>query len=366
MKRLIIIGLTLALGGFSAGAQATSDSSAVAARPQGGVIAMTGSFLRPMQKRDSVLIGDQLLYGVLLKDVTENTGFMLPDLSKGLRDSVDVLSPWLIDTVKTHKVGKKHKVYDIECKTVVTSFEEGRYDLPPLAVVRFLADGQCDTLLFDGQELDVRTMPVDTATFKPHDIRGQIRYPITVQEVIPWVGGIWAVAAVVILVWALLSMRRRKEEGEREQLDPPHIVALRKLEKYRGNKYWAPDKQKLFYSGVTDALREYISRRYGVGAMEMTTAEIFAALHDTDVPKYLYTDMKGLFERSDFVKFAKLTVSDEDNAKVLPAAVRFVTSTFQSDVDEEAAETAAPEEAPAEAPRQEEKEEADYSRFMPK
>ena len=42
-----------------------------------------------------------------------------------------------------------------------------------------------------------------------------------------------------------------------------------------------------------------------------------------------------LFERADFVKFAKFTASDEDNAAVLPMAVKFVTSTYQADVERE-------------------------------
>ena len=69
--------------------------------------------------------------------------------------------------------------------------------------------------------------------------------------------------------------------------------------------------------------------------MEMTTAEIFRDLSSSDVPKDLYDSMKELFELSDFVKFAKMTVSDDDNAKVLPAAVRFVTETYQSDVEQD-------------------------------
>ena len=86
---------------------------------------------------------------------------------------------------------------------------------------------------------------------------------------------------------------------------------------------------------VTDALREYIVARYGVGAMDMTTAEIFEGLKETDVPEDLYQEMKDLFERADFVKFAKFTASDEENAQVLPQAVRFVTTTYQTQLEEE-------------------------------
>ena len=66
----------------------------------------------------------------------------------------------------------------------------------------------------------------------------------------------------------------------------------------------------------------------------MTTAEIFADMKETDVPADLLNELKELFERADFVKFAKFVASDEDNASSLPVAVRFVTSTYQSDVED--------------------------------
>ena len=110
---------------------------------------------------------------------------------------------------------------------------------------------------------------------------------------------------------------------------------------------------------MTDALREYIVARYGVGAMEMTTAEIFADLRKTDVPADLYEEMKDLFERADFVKFAKYVATPEDNATVLPQAVRFVTATYQTEVEEETAEATAEEPAAAPAAPREEKDE-DY------
>ena len=86
---------------------------------------------------------------------------------------------------------------------------------------------------------------------------------------------------------------------------------------------------------MTDALREYIAARYGVGALEMTTAEIFEGLKDTDMPADLKEELRTLFERADFVKFAKFIATDEENATVLPQAVRFVTTTYQTEIEEE-------------------------------
>jgi len=70
----------------------------------------------------------------------------------------------------------------------------------------------------------------------------------------------------------------------------------------------------------------------------MTTAEIFRDMAGTDVPKDLYDEMKALFERADFVKFAKYVVPAEENASVLPQAVRFVTTTYQTEIEEEASQ----------------------------
>jgi hypothetical protein len=82
-------------------------------------------------------------------------------------------------------------------------------------------------------------------------------------------------------------------------------------------------------------LREYIAARYDIGAMEMTTAEIFKDMKGEDVPQDLMDELKELFELADFVKFAKFTASDDDNAKALPTAVRFVTSTYQAEIEED-------------------------------
>lgn len=327
MKRLLTIMASLALF--------------VAMTTPDGFLRMEGSFLRQLQERDSVLIGDQVLYGVSLENVEEGTAFMLPDLSKGIMDSVEVVREWTADTVRTVK-GRRgaRNIYDIRMSATLTSFEEGNYLLPPISMLRTLPDGTADTLVFDPQLLEVRTFDIDTTSYVPHDIRGQVRYPITLAEVLPYVALVWILAVISIAVGCLVIMRRRREDGPVAVREAPHIVALRSLDRYRGNKYWAPEKQKIFYSGVTDAIRVYISERYGVGAKEMTTAEIFAALKDTDVPAGLYEDMKSLFESSDFVKFAKLTLPDEDNAKVLPLAVRFVTETYQSVVDSESASAA--------------------------
>ena len=271
----------------------------------------------------------------LKKQIEEGTRFGFPQFKDTLMTNIRIVENWRMDTLKVKKQKKGQPgLMDLRGGITITSFDEGIYYLPPLAVQRMTKDGVVDTLVFDPQKLEIKTMPVDTATFQPHDIKGQIRYPLTFKEMVPWLAGFWVLAVIVILTVCLIMMHRRKADPEYVRKDPAHIVALRELDKYRGNKMWVPEKQKAFYTGVTDALREYIAERYGIGAMEMTTSEIFDDMKKTDAPAELVAEVKELFERADFVKFAKFTASDEDNAKALPVAVRFVTQTYQIEVEE--------------------------------
>ena len=327
----------------------------------GRVILKETSFIQPLTPRDSILVADRLLYGFELDNVPDSTVLAFPPIGNPYMQDVVALPVWQVDTVKVQKIRANNtRLLNIRAAIAIQPFEEGTYELPPLFVQRIHTDGTVDTIQFKRQTIEVYTIPVDTATFVPHDLRGQIKYPLTLVEVMPWLMGFFGLALLVIGLVAWLVSRRKDAEGPAFQ-EPAHITALRKLDKYRGDKFWVPEKQKQFYSGVTDALREYIVARYGVGAMEMTTAEIFEGLRGTDIPVDLYEEMKDLFERADFVKFAKYIATPEDNATVLPQAVRFVTSTYQTEVEAEATEGAKEEEEPKPAPHVEKDED-----YMPR
>ena len=293
------------------------------------------AYLKQLQPRDSILIADQIEYGFQLDSLAEGTAIALPDFANASNDTLTLVRSWQLDTTATLRVrqpgGKgRAQLYNVRGSIVLAPFEEGTYHLPPIPVLR-----GTDTLVFEGLDMEVKTMPVDTATFQLHDIKDQMRYPITFRETLPWIGAVLLLAALtVLLVWWL--RRRRSEAAGTQKKDPAYIVALRELDKWRGDKFWAPDKQKAYYSGITDALKTYIEDRFGVDAPEMTTAELFDALKQAeDLPADLREELRGVFECADFVKFAKHTASDEDNARALPTAVRFVTSTYQTVLEEE-------------------------------
>ena len=289
------------------------------------------AFLEPLQKRDSVLIADQFRYGIVLENVPEGTPLALPEMKPEKDSPLEVLGEWQLDSTRISKKKEVPARYNIKASLILTAFDGGIYELPDIPV---LMDG--DTLVFHAPEepLEVKELPIDMETFQAHDIKPQVKFPYTFKEIFPWVVAALGFIGLVLILYRLIQ-NRRKRAREEEKAEPAHIRALRKLDKYRSDKFWKPENQKTFYSGVTDALREYIVSRYGVAAMEMTTAEIFDGLRGSDIPEDLYAQMKDLFERADFVKFAKFTATDEENATVLPRAVNFVTTTYQVQLEEE-------------------------------
>ena len=243
------------------------------------------AFVEQVQKRDSILIADQIRYGVVLENVTEGTPLALPQFKMEDEENspLVIVKEWQLDSTRVSKKKETPARYDIKAYLTLASFMGGTVELPDIPV---LLDQ--DTLVFKAAEpLEIKELPVDMESFQPNDIKPQIKFPYTFKEVFPWVaGGLLIAGAIAALVYWLVK-RRKKIEEEALNAEPAHIRALRKLDSFRGDKFWKPEHQKAFYSGVTDTLREYMAARYGVDAMESTTAEIFEDLKKTDLSKEL-------------------------------------------------------------------------------
>ena len=280
--------------------------------------------------RDSILVGEQVVWNTVFAMPEHRELHFAPyaDVVKGENAPVDVIHDYKLDTLSV-----KNGIREIRARILLTSFDSGYYKLP--LMVALTPEG--DTIYLDSPFLDVTNIQIDTAKFVMHDIKGQMRYPITLAEVLPWIGGALALALLVWLLARYIKARREKGGlfGKQVPDDPPHIVALRELEKIRGEKLWQSGKEKQFYTGVTDTLREYIEARYGVSAMEQTSAEIMQSLSDKSVEEKAYRELGELFNVADLVKFAKYVPATNENEEAIPVAVRFVNSTFMQEMEED-------------------------------
>ncbi len=286
--------------------------------------------------KDSILIGDQVLWTTRFElqegdslDIHPYAGALQRDTNQA---RIEIVSDFKLDTLSIRK-----GIKELEAKILLTSFDSGYYKLPlPLFIVNPQSE---DTyaLVFDTPTLSVNTIQVDTAGFQMMDIKGQIKYPVTFKEVIPWVllGILVAVAILLVVRYIMLKRQNKDFFGRSIVQDPPHIVALRELDKLHSQKLWQNGKEKQFYTGVTDTLREYIEGRYNISAMEKTSSEIMESLSDKEIENGVYTQLDELFKIADLVKFAKYSPSTGENEETIPRAVRFVNSTFVQELEEQ-------------------------------
>ncbi|MBR3030556.1 MAG: hypothetical protein IKH93_05350 [Bacteroidales bacterium] len=281
--------------------------------------------------RDSILIGDQVEL-ILDLQMNEGEGFLIAAQSEQLVPGVETIKGMTVDTLSV----KKGKI-DIQAHLTITSFDSGSYVLPPMLALIQNSRGEIDSLLYKGPELYVNTIPIDTATYEIKDIKGQIGYPVTFKEILPWLLLALLIAALVYLIIRLVNARRNNLTlfGKPVQKDPAHIVALRDLEKIRKQKLWQNNKQKQFYTAVTDTLRYYISERFGIVTMERPSGEMLEDLKKQDIEENTFDKIEKLFGRADLVKFAKYEASAEENEETIPDAVQFVNSTYVSQLEEE-------------------------------
>ena len=318
-------------------------AAVLSARAQGPGQTVKSSSL----SRDSILIGDQIVWSTLISLPENEEIAVLPyapvlqqsrDIYRQGPDSlyddpskVEVIEDFVLDTVAV-----KNGIKELDVRAVLTSFDSGSFKLPRPVILR-IAGGEPDTLDFATPVLSVNTIQIDTAAFEPFDIKGQIPYPVKFGEVFPWILLAIGILALIYVVYRYIKYRRENKDffGKPVVKDPPHIVALRELDKLRNQKLWQNGKEKQFYTGITDTLREYIEKRFGVSAMEKTSSEIMESLAAEKIEAKPYGELDELFKLADLVKFAKYIPSAAENEDAIPRAVRFVNSTFMQELEEE-------------------------------
>ena len=145
--------------------------------------------------------------------------------------------------------------------------------------------------------------------------------------------GLIVFALLVWLVAWLIAryMRKRKATPRPAPKIPPHVVANKALVELGHRKLWQKGKFKAYYTALTSILRTYISGRWDIGALEMTTDEIIIALRDIEMPSASRTDLITILRTADMVKFAKAEPEAEENEENLSRAIYFVENTKLED-----------------------------------
>ncbi|MCM1110400.1 MAG: hypothetical protein NC336_04280 [Clostridium sp.] len=212
----------------------------------------------------------------------------------------------------------------------IQSFDSGLYTIPPLKVLI----GQ-DTVLSNHTVLKVVPANVDSLQGRIHDYAGVEEpsrhfldfIPGSVYNYLFWI--LCALAVIGLGIWAWLYWKRNlgKAAVETVRQVPPYDEAIGALRELREEKLCEKGHEREFYTRLTDILRNYLYRRFGISAMEMTSTEILRALSENSETRLTRKQMQEILSMADFVKFAKLRPLPDDNVRTWNQSVEFVEST---------------------------------------
>ena len=323
--------------------------------------------------KDSVEVGDQVEY-ILDIEKDRATEIGIPDFDgnptpeqvisrqKALKqistfteydeDRLELIEDYPIDTLKVEgrrlHLRKRYRLAvmetgDMHLRPAILYFEKNR-ELPDtiwnadtltLCVARYQ---DLDTLSF------LVADPMSQQGFKVDSLLAakQLRTEgITTQKDLPFklleirdylIYGAVALILLALVVWFVASllyryMRRRESEVRVMPKLPAHVVANKALVELNNRKLWQNGKFKQYYTALTTIIRVYISDRWGVGALELTTDEIIDALKDIDMPRDSRMSLVAMLRTADMVKFAKAEPEAEQNEENFTRAYYFVENT---------------------------------------
>jgi len=115
--------------------------------------------------------------------------------------------------------------------------------------------------------------------------------------------------------------------GSRIPLRPPEDIAREALDELAASGLAASGEVKAFYIRLSDILRRYIEGRFGIPAMDRTTAELLPEIRRHPELGRMAPEVRAFLDDCDLVKFAKYVPVAEDLSADLARARRVVDET---------------------------------------
>lgn len=209
----------------------------------------------------------------------------------------------------------------------VQVFDSGFYSLPPIAYISGRDTVYTDLLTLKVVPVEVRAsdeISDFTSVLPPGKGSFLDNFPLWLLEWW-WIGLIVliVIAAVVVFFSRYKRVRLRRAAAPL----PPYEEACRDLATLKAQSLWQNGHEKEYYTRLVDILRRYISRRFEIHAMEMTTDQILESVKTHDRIKPYLNQFRAVLGVADFAKFANMQCTTEENTGAFEEVKNFIDST---------------------------------------
>ena len=256
----------------------------------------------------------------------------LPVYGETLIDGIEIVDRTGVDTTYL-----KDGHYQLNQTLTLTSFKDSLFYIAPIPFV----SGD-DTVFSDPLSLNVvQPFEIDS-TMAITDIKPVAKAPIWWWGIFRWILLVILLAALAVATrYLAIFIGRRKgviPQTPKEHERPAEQIALEKLDRIKEQKIWQTGQTKEYHTQLTDVVREYIGKRFGVSSSEKTSDETLREMKPVLAEqKQLYEQLRKMLSLADLVKFAKWTATPDENELSLRTAYTFVheTTPVNSDNTEE-------------------------------
>lgn len=272
-----------------------------------------------------VLMGKTIGLHISVVQDREVNGLMLNLVADTLNAKVEIADKGKADTTALD-----NNRLQINRDITLQAFDPGTYQLP---AILYVVGG--DTL----RSKETLTLTVDSIKVDPQgkikDFKPVAEAPFKLLDWVPdFISDYWWawLAGLLLLAFGLYAYFKWYKKGinplkpVKKRL-PPYEEAMQALSNLKSRNLWQNGQEKEYYTALTDILRVYIDRRFGINAVEMTSTQIMDKIRQNEDAHIAKEQLNNVLEIADFVKFANMHTLADDNEIAFQRAVNFVEQT---------------------------------------
>lgn len=254
--------------------------------------------------KKEIKIGEHIQLTLKTK-VNDKDLVVFPDL-----DSIGKLE--VVQSLPPEKIKKTNQI-EWTKKYNLTQFDAGKYKIPSLEVVVNKKKINSESI-----EISVVDVAVDTTKQKMYNIKEDASINLEKSEQKPelsdkevFIGFLVALVLATIFYFILRVKHRNKKKSE-SYISPYNKAFL------RFSEVTNQSNSKEYYSNLTEIIKSYFEKTLEFSALESTTEQFIFKLKNAvtekqfEISETTISLIEKLFTKADLVKFAKISVSEEE------------------------------------------------------
>lgn len=248
-------------------------------------------------------------------------------------------TPLLLDSAFYNKQKQKFTLLKsdslrkVDADIFSTLIYANTYDTGYVVLGPFAAVNGVDTVFSKPKLIYVSYQKVDMNTAEKAEFGNEtVAFTLSQKLLLYLVRYGWILIVLALAVWGiyiLIVMKKAQTDVVEEQTPdlPIHEEFLALLDAIKAKQLWLNGNIKQHHIEITDAIRNYIAKRYGINALELTSSQTLNLLKREKIATEQKEKLKILLTLSDLVKFAKEQPTPEENERLIDDAKAFVIST---------------------------------------